>query len=402
MVTDLEEAIQQQPPMVQFWATQKQDQPDLCTPLKSSDVQTDGSVSGEMRKHERTKFLNRVDFKKKYNKNDPVGFFKELEFTIRTVEKHQWLGKLEQCVTKSDLEAMLEHYMHFCERNQPVQDLSPMDSAFHNYCYYKSWLMERDLPDKFTYQMDLMDKFMAMTQDKTETVNDYIMRLQRMQVKIGNAGCPESLFKTQFLRGCNSTLRKKMFDKDMTPDQPLSVILQLASDLWKAHKQEQNFNASAANNALNTIQSMDGDGEEEELMAFQRGAKEYPPDDKVLDRSNRYLAPKFMQDSTFESVYTPAQVTERRALRKANAKASTKPHLFEKDQWYTKKVCVDCNKIGHTAGSTRCSINGKNQQWRRKDDRLLVAKFEEMAKSKGYVKTIKKSGKKKKASKEGG
>ena len=73
----------------------------------------------------------------------------------------------------------------------------------------------------------------------------------------------------------------------------------------------------------------------------------------ALDTSNSYLPLRHMQDSTFLKLYSKEQQKERQKLRADNGQPTKKPHLFEKDAWHGKKVCVDCGKIGHHAGECR-------------------------------------------------
>ena len=73
----------------------------------------------------------------------------------------------------------------------------------------------------------------------------------------------------------------------------------------------------------------------------------------ALDTSNSYLPLRHMQDSTFLKLYSKEQQKERQKLRADNGQPTKKPHLFEKDAWHGKKVCVDCRKIGHHAGECR-------------------------------------------------
>lgn len=122
------------------------------------------------------------------------------------------------------------------------------------------------------------------------------------------------------------------------------------------------------------VDSDDEDGHSGEYVGLHamRADGQYPPDDAVLNRDNTYLANKFIEDATFDSFYSQDEVRQRHKLRANNGKASSKPHLFAKDIWFKKRVCVECKCIGHTAGSERCRSN-KRKSFNNKEQRLMMA-----------------------------
>ena len=74
---------------------------------------------------------------------------------------------------------------------------------------------------------------------------------------------------------------------------------------------------------------------------------------KPLDRSRSYIPYQHMVDSTFLKEYSAAEQEARNALRASNLPPTRQPHLFAKDVWHGKKVCISCRCLGHTAGECR-------------------------------------------------
>ena len=358
------------------------------------DVTTPGfrdskSVKAEMSDAKMSEKFNNVKLSVKYDAdNDPKKFFERFGFEVSQVHEALHFDKLKQTMKPTDVEAVTEALFEHVKSEPRYKQLKPKAQARFNFVFARDWLSNRDKRDITMYKIENRTAFDKLKQGKSKdpmAVQKFLLKLQEIQRKLGIDLCSNAMVRLQFLKGLNTALCKELMATKRFESLTFTRVYKRADRIWRTQIRANSFADanSGSNLAVAGIEKKPDSLEarfaamtpERQLAALngkpfvrkkkgggfvkQTGAQDGKG---ALDQSSSYLPLKHMQDSTFSKLYSKEQQKERQQLRADNGQPTKKPHLFEKDAWHGKKVCVDCRKIGHHAGECRNAASKHSKQ----------------------------------------
>ena len=362
------------------------------------DITTSGygdtkSVKAEMSEAKMSEKFNNVKVSVKYavsKDDDPKKFFERFGFEVSQVDEALHFDKLKQTMKPTDVEAVTEALFEHVKSEPRYKQLKPKAQACFNFVFARDWLMNRDKRDITMYKIENRTAFDKLKQDKSKdplAVQKFLLKLQEIQRKLGKDLCSNAMVRLQFLKGLNTALCKELMATRGFESLAFTRVYKRADRIWRTQIRANSF-ADANSGGNLTVADIEKKPDsleakfaaltpEQQLAVLNGkpykkkwgggggggGVKKGVYEKKgALDTSNSFLPLRHMQDSTFLKLYSKEQQKERQKLRADNGQPTKKPHLFEKDAWHGKKVCVDCRKIGHHAGECHNAASKHSKQ----------------------------------------